>query len=73
MKRVIALAAGSLALVAAPAAFAGGCNYGSHVSMASSEDAVEERVVEDEQDPKLLAMLRKQDEMESVETVVVPN
>ena len=72
MKRVIALAAGSLALVAAPAAFAGGCNYGSHVSMASSEDAVEESVVE-QQDPALLVALKKQDELDSVETVVVPN
>ncbi len=74
MKRVIALAAGTLAFVAAPAAFAaGGCSYGSQVTMAASEHAIEESVTKDEQDPKLVAMLKRQDDRESVDGVVVPN
>ena len=73
MKKLIAIAAGSLALVAG-SAHAGGCNYGKHqAAMASAEDAVEASEVEDATDPRLLALLKERDAAAEVETVVVPN
>ena len=74
MKKLIAIAAGSLALVAGSAHAGGGCNYGKHqAAMASAEDAVEESAVEDATDPRLLALLKERDAAAEVETVVVPN
>ena len=74
MKKLIVIAAGSLALVAGAAQAGGGCNYGKHqAAMASAEDAVEESAAEETTDPRLLALMKERDEAAEAEIVVVPN
>ena len=61
MKKVIALAAGSLALLGGNA-FAAGCTYGQKAVMASAHDAVEEPIAEQSRSAELLAKLKKEEE-----------
>jgi len=63
MKKLLIIAAGSLALVAGTASAGGGCIYGKHADLASAVDAEgnETRIIDDSTDPKLLALLKKQE------------
>jgi len=70
MKRTIVIAAGALALMAgsAYAGGEGGCIYG-HGSAQVAEGDLDELVI-DETDPKLLALLKEQEEAAKLEKIM---
>ena len=72
MKRFIVLAAGSLALVAGGAAFAGGgCSYGKHQAAMAAADT-EGAVAEEALSAELLARLKRQEEESLEQSLEVP-
>ena len=69
MKRMIVIAAGALALIAgsAHAGGAGGCAYGQHDAKVAGGELEQ---IADETDPKLLALLKKQEETADLEKIM---
>ena len=73
MKRFIVLAAGTLALVAGNAHAGGGCAYGQHQAAMADASEAKESAAEEALSPELLALLKKQEEELSEQSLVVPN